>query len=100
MLTVTAIPASLAAGKKLTVTDPQGILYIDSDSVFDDNGNAQLNFCTQCAGLTNLTLGIEGEAVSAQMTVISIETKELKPLELSEKPEPSTEPEIMLGDLD
>lgn len=99
-LTITAMPAELAAGKQLTITDPEGILLPESDAVFDENGIAMVTCYLLRTGMTKIKLGITGEAVTSEMTVISISDEVLPELAFNEKTEPEhPDAKAELGDL-
>ncbi len=75
-ITVTAVPASVASGKKLTVKDTTGIVKFSEDVVFDKDGKAVLTITPSRTGLAKLTLGIEGEDITSILSVVAVTEKD------------------------
>ncbi len=75
-ITVTAVPASVAFGKTLTVKDETGIIKVGEEAVFDQDGKAVLTITPSRAGLAKLTIGVEDENTTTVLSVVAVTEKD------------------------
>lgn len=96
-ITLHAMPASVAYGKKVTFSDASGITAMKEQAVFDENGTAVIQLEANRTGTASLTFGIEDTDLTADyaLAVISSDIYEIYEENL---PEETQEEPVMYGD--
>ncbi len=85
----TARPASIASGKKLIVNDPSGNVVTQSTTL-DENGKAVLLVKPSGKGVSEITVSVEGEDVSTEITILGVTSAEVKANDALETAPPET----------
>ncbi len=96
-ITLHAMPASVAYGKKVTFSDVSGITTMKEQAMFDENGTAVIQLEANKTGTASLTFGIEDTDLTADyaLAVISSDIYEIYEENL---PEETQEEPVMYGD--
>ncbi len=96
-ITLHAMPASVAYGKKVTFSDASGITTMKEQAMFDENGTAVIQLEANKTGTASLTFGIEDTDLTADyaLAVISSDIYEIYEENL---PEETQEEPVMYGD--
>lgn len=96
-ITITAKPASIAAGKKIVLSETSGNVTV-SEAVFDENGKAVISVNSALTGISELTFGVKGSDLAVAVTIITITPEEYEMLNVvSNDSEDSSE--IIPGDV-